>query len=80
MATTEIVTGLEERPGWRHAVFHWSLVEGWLEVATGRSAFVRFGPDSFERAQALIAQLPADRCSIMDRTAADAQHASRAPV
>ncbi len=76
MATTEILTNPPEHEGWGHQIFHWAGidVDGWLEETTNRAAFVVAGPDSFERAKALIATLPLRRMGIvMDRVAAKAR-------
>ena len=55
MATTQIAEGLPTHPGWRFQQFYWGNVHGWLNEATQRAAVVRAGPDSWARAQALLA-------------------------
>ena len=68
MATTDIAERPPLHPGWRFQEFYWGNVHGWLNEATQRGAFVRAGPDSWERAQALLTT--SDAKMVQDATAA----------
>ena len=75
MATTQIAEGLPTHPGWRFQEYFWANVHGWFNEATQRGAFVRAGPDCWERAQALLAT--SDAKMIHDATAAAWREATR---
>ena len=66
--------------GWRYQVFHFGRVHGWLHPDGLRAAFVTAGPDSQERAAALVDGLPVDgkRHAALDALARYAQDAARA--
>ena len=55
MAHIEVTEGRPIHTGWRFQAFYWGQVHGWLDETTQRAAFVAAGPDSWDRAQALLA-------------------------
>ena len=55
VTSIEVTEGRPIHTGWRFQEFYWGQVHGWLDEATQRAAFVAAGPDSWDRAQALLA-------------------------
>ena len=83
MAEVEFASGAAPQPGWRFCEYHYGTIHGWLEEASNRSAFVLAGPDSFERAKALLAgtttphRVEQGGLMLLDAAATDAQTLAR---
>mgnify|MGYP001582262004 CR=1 FL=1 len=60
-----------DESGWCRSRFFWGRIEGWVHPDGLRAAFVVAGPDSLERAAAMIGRLPVDGSHhrILDREA-----------
>ena len=54
-----MVNGLPLAEGrWSFHPFYWGQIHGWMDQETKRGACVERGPDSLERAKALVAAHP----------------------